>query len=225
MNINDIYSICQYIVNKYTQGYFSPNEFNLTFNLAQRQYFNELIGSVNAYTPGRPVATMGKMYNQTMQEKLSPFFTILADTLAGNAQVPKPADFASVIDLILPSGVNCKLTAQNKQVNTFSDSIDPVTIISPIAIDKGLYFQVLPDNGWAVGSQYVMNYYKKPPDAKWAYTGGDTTPPVYDEANSIQPLWQDGEMNDLIARTCSLSGINLNQAQIVQYTQLQKQEG
>lgn len=225
LNINDIYVLVQNLVNKYKQGYVSPDEFNGFFNLAQNQYFNDLIGLPDQYQQGYPLPAVGKLYNQTMQDKLSPFFTPITVTLPGNSQVIKPTDMGSPINIILPGGVNCGIRPENKFVGFLTDSIDAPSITAPFAIDNGAYYQVYPVTGWPVGTSYVLNYYKTPPDSKWAYTLDANGLPVYDPSNSTQPIWRNNEYSDLISKTCTLIGANLANNQIVQNAQLQQKEG
>lgn len=225
MIIDTIYKISQDIVNKYKQGYLSPDEFNRYFNLVQFQYFNYLIGLVENYLQGKPLAARGKMYDQTMQEKLAPFFKIAPTILNGSAELTKPSDFGSIIDLLSPSGLPCNPRAQNKLGNWLTDSIDVVSVSSPFAVDSGSFFQVYPLTGWTGTNTFVMNYYQLPPSALWAYAPDANGLPVYNPAASIQPLWNDNESSELIARVVALAGINLSNSQIIQFSQLQKQEG
>jgi hypothetical protein len=228
--IDDIYSICNDLVNKYKQGYLSPDEFNRFFNLSQQQYFNQLVGIPETYRPDKPLPVYGKMFNQTMQEKLAPFFVTSQVTLPGNARIPKPnvgqpGGFGSIIDILAPSGISANPRPQNKIYNYLTDSIDVISIDWPICIDMGSFFQVFPQVGWPVNSVFTFNYYKLPPDAKWGYNTDPDGMPVYDSSKSVQPIWNNNEYSELIALTIQKVGINLQQSIIMQYSQLQKQEG
>lgn len=224
MDIDYIYQLCQSIVNKYKQGYLSPTEFNNYFNLAQNQYFNYLCGLPEAYPERMPLDGRGKMYSQTMQERLSPFYVNLPITLNGAAKIIKPANFGSIIELIDPNGNPCNARAQNKYGNWINDSIDVNSLTSSFCIDGGSYYQVYPATGWAAGSSFTLNYYMLPPVATWTMIA-NTVPPQYNLAGSTQPLWNNNEASELIARVVSLAGINLSNSQVIQYSQLQKSAG
>lgn len=224
MDIDYIYQVSQSIVNKYKQGYLSPTEFNNYFNLAQNQYFNYLIGLPMDYPERMPLDSRGKMYSQTTQELLSPFYTKTPIVLNGNAQITKPANFGSIIELLDPNGNICNTRAQNKYGNWINDSIDVNSITNSFCIDNGSYYQVYPTTGWASNSSFTLHYYMLPPVASWVMIP-NTVPPQYNLAGSTQPIWNNNEASELIARVVSLAGINLSNSQVIQYSQLQKSIG
>ena len=56
---------------------------------------------------------------------------------------------------------------------------------------------------------------------KWAYTGSL----VYDQANSVQPEWNEKDMEDIIYRAIGIIGINLKDGDLRMAAQLVKQQG
>jgi len=70
---NSVYEEIQFLCNKYHHGYVAPDEFVSTFNTAQRIFINRILGQVQEYQPGRPVARTGGHMTQVVEEKLAPF--------------------------------------------------------------------------------------------------------------------------------------------------------
>jgi hypothetical protein len=58
----------------------------------------------------------------------------------------------------------------------------------------------------------------------WAYTIVSNRP-QYDAANSVQPLWKDMDMNEIIYIALSYVGINLKDGEVSQFAQLKTQTG
>lgn len=238
LSIDDIYQIEQMLVNKYKQGYLSPSDFNYGFNLAQNQYFNYLLGLPENYSPGSPLDIRGKQFSRTEREKLSPFFVRLNTVIPGNGQITKVMAMqgvASFIDLCLctTNGTGQVLTVSdpipeipaNKFASYLNDSIDPVTVSAPVAVDEGGYYQLYPVSGYVSGQQVSLSYYKYPVDAVWAYTVDSNGLPVYNPSASVNPLWNNNEYSEIISRHLAMIGINLSNAQVIQYSGLQKQQG
>lgn len=224
MNIDTIYKICQSIVNKYKQGYFSPDEFNNFFNLAQKQYFNFLLGMPESYRPGYPLPTVGKMMNQTVIEKLSPFFRQYNVALSGGTSISFPSGLASIIEVNI-NGNPCRIKPIHKYANVLNDSIDVVTNTDPVCFIENGYIQVYPSSGWGSTDTLTMNYYIIPPDAVWGYTLDSNGLPVYNPGTSVDPIWMDNEYSEIIARTVSMVGINLSNPLVINYSDKMKLEG
>lgn len=224
LSIDDIYSIVQNLVNKYKQGYLSPGEFNYYFNLSQNQYFNYLIGLIDNYRYGVPIAPVSKMINQTMQDKLSPFFTSYTSSLNTNGTVIKPNGYGSVINVVLPNNVIANPRPQNKINGFLTDSINVNNTANPFCVDNGNFFQLYPSTGWPSGTNVTLNYYRLPPDAVWNYVGG-SVPPVYSPGSSINPIWNNNEYSEIISRVLSMAGISLSNNQIISYSKMQSSEG
>lgn len=224
LSIDDIYSIVQNLVNKYKQGYLSPSEFNQYFNLAQNQYFNYLIGLIDNYRFGVPIAPVSKMINQTMQDKLSPFFTSYTSPLNANGTFVKPNGYGSVINVVLPNNVIANPRPQNKINGFLTDSINVNSTVNPFCIDNGNFFQLYPATGWPSGTNVTLNYYRLPPDAVWGYSVS-SVPPVYNPGLSTNPIWNNNEYSEIISRVLAMAGISLSNNQIISYSKMQSSEG
>lgn len=194
--------------------------------MAQRSLFDHYIGKNEKYRYDKPLPRSGKMYNKLIIEELSPFIVADPLLLTGNAQITKPPAYSRhVSSYLLPDRINVTYVHQNKFANVMDDSIDPVSTEAPICVEESTFFQIYPLEGWSEGTKIELVYYQTPPEAKWAYTEDDDGLPVYDKANSLDPLWRPSEINDLIERIVNLSGINLNNANLIQYSELKTQQG
>ena len=72
MNVNDMYRICQFAINKAQNGYLTPSEFNLIINQAQISYQDYLLGEFQQYQYGRPQARVNYSQNEDIRQRLTP---------------------------------------------------------------------------------------------------------------------------------------------------------
>ena len=80
MNVNDMYRICQFAINKAQNGYLTPSDFNLIINQAQVSYQDYLLGEFQQYQYGRPQARVSYSQNEDIRQRLTPL--ILQTTLS-----------------------------------------------------------------------------------------------------------------------------------------------
>ena len=119
-----------------------------------------------------------------------------------------------------PRHKRIRFTQQNSLDATYNSSIDPVAT-NPIYLITDLGFQFYPENQYTARLHYVRDA----PEIKWAYTLDGNNRPVYDEANSVQPVWDNAAMFEILTRALAMVGVNLQSAAVVQYAEQIKQEG
>lgn len=221
MNINEIYKLVSYMVDKYQGTYLSPDDFNMAINTAQRQYLNFLTGETSESTQGgRPSRYGGTSQNISIGGSLSVF--LKEGTLSVNSQLAaQPVDFYK-ISAMRTSDDNyaVRRVGADKVYAYIGNAIDPPTLTEPIYTEIGNNFKF-----WglstAVDTPVKIIYFKVPTDAKWAYTGAL----VYDAATSVQLEWPKNDLNDIIYRTLGIVGINLKDADLIRVSQTVKNDG
>ena len=88
-----------------------------------------------------------------------------------------------------------------------NNPIDAPTNTEPIYTEIGTNFKFWPAT---LGSAKII-YFKRPADAKWAYTGDL----VYDSVNSVQLEWPENDHLDIVYRTLGIIGINLKDGDLI----------
>ena len=83
------------------------------------------------------------------------------------------------------------------------------------------YIQFSPNNLYSANIIYL----KKPQDMVWGYTLDGNSRPVYSEALSTQPEWNDTDINEIIYLALSYVGVNLKDPEVAQFAQLKTQTG
>ena len=220
MNVNDMYQICQFAINKAQNGYLTPSEFNLTINQAQVSYQDYLLGEFQQYQPGRPQARINYSQNQNIRQRLTPLLATASLAVnAGTGAVAYPADYVQSDSLLTSTLQRVRYTQQDSLYSYYNSTIDPVAT-NPIYMITSTGFQFYPITIGTV----TLNYIKEAPSIVWAYTTVSGRP-VYSSGTSVQPVWDNVDLLEIIARALKLIGLNLQDGQVQQYANQVTQTG
>lgn len=222
MSVDDVYTLMKFILAKnIQQGYFSPDDFNRTINMAQRNYLDYLKGEYQKYQQARPIAVVEFSQNQMIRQSLAPLIynTILnPNTTTGIAGFPNDLEYTDAMWLY--SFKRVKFIQQDSLDSYYNSQIDPITV-NPVYLINHEGFQFYPTN---VGMTR-LSYLRTPPSIVWAYIEDSNGIPRYDAANSQQPVWAETDMMQVIVRALAMCGINLQLGSVVQYSQEIKNNG
>lgn len=165
MDVNEVYSLIQFIANKSQQGYIAPSQFNTVINQAQKSYASYLLGSFQTYTPGRPIARVELGQNQVVRQRLAPIivtnYTLTIDPAGFSTY---PSDYLQTDSIITNGFQRVRYVQQDSLYSYYNSAIDPVAS-NPIYLLENLGFRFYPV---ALGSA-TLSYVKNPPTINWAY--------------------------------------------------------
>lgn len=221
MNVDAVYSLMLYILNKSQHGYFGPDDFARVINMAQRSYISFLLGNLQSYTPGRPVSKVELGLNAVVRQRLAP--AIYGYNLAVDATgfSPYPLDYLQTDAMWSIYGFNrIRNIAQEKLYGVYNSTIDPIAS-NPIYLIEDNNFRFYPTNIAAAKLSYV----KDPLDIKWNYTLDVNGEPVYNPIGSVQPIWDSTAMLEIITRALRMVGVSLQFAEVSQYAEQIKNQG
>lgn len=219
MNVNDMYRICQFAVNKAQNGYLTPSEFNLTINQAQVSYQDYLLGEFQQYQYGRPQARINYSQNENIRQRLSPLITSATLTINGSGEATYPADYVQADTIITTAFNRVRFVQQDSLYSYYNSEIDPIAT-NPIYLLEPTGFQFYPVT---LGSA-ILTYVKDAPEIVWGYTTVSGRP-VYSSGTSVQPVWDNVDLLEIIARALKLIGLNLQDGQVQQYANQVTQTG
>lgn len=222
MSIDDVYKLIQFCVNKNQSGYLTPEEFQDTINMAQRNYISYLLGSFQRYAPGRAVANVELGQNMTVRQRLTPvIYGIDMFVSPSTGTVTYPGDFLQVDAMWSIYGYSrVRAVQQDSWYQYYNSVIDPVAT-NPIYMVKDTGMQFAPESIGFVKMSYVRN----PPNMVWGNTANIYGIPIYDPATSVQPVWDDLAIFEIITRALAMVGVNLQSAQVAGYAETIKREG
>lgn len=223
MSINDIYLIIQFAVNKNQNGYLTPNDFNNCINFGQRSYLDFLLGEYQRYQIQRPIAIVEFGQNERVRQSMSPLIygTLLNINATGVAPFPSDYEYNDAMWGVY-GFYNIKFIQQDRQDAYLHSRIDPIAQ-SPVYLINHEGFQFFPERPYGE-NQSKVSYVRTPPTIKWAYTEINGRP-VYDPVNSIDPVWADTDIFQVIVRALQLVGVNLQLGTVISYANEIKNSG
>lgn len=221
MTVNEVYELMKYIINKEQSGYLSPTEFNNNMNFAQNSYISFLLGTLQMYVPGRPIAKVELGQNSVVRQRLTPSIYEYNLTIDGSGYSPYPGDFLQVDAMWSIYGYNrIRWTDQDRWYSTYNSVIDPIAT-NPIYRIRDIGLQFAPDN---IGAA-KMSYVRVPPAIIWGYTLDGNGVEVYDPATSADPIFDNTAILEIMARALRMSGVNLQAADVSNYAEQIKNIG
>lgn len=222
MDVNECYQVVLFATAKNkSQGYVSPDDFNLIINQASRSYANFLLGGFNYYTPGRPISKVELGQNSNVRQRLTPIIYGYNLNIDVSGFSPYPNDFLNVDAIWSYYGYNrIRYAAQEKLYSIYNSTLDPIAT-NPIYLIEDVGFRFYPQST----ATARLNYVKNPPDMIWGYTEDVNGRPVYSAAHSTQPVWDDASMLEVIVRALAIIGVNLQLNVVMGYAQTIKTQG
>lgn len=213
--MNTMYRIFLYALAKNnSQGYASPDDFNLLINQGATSFLDYLLGEFQSYAYGKPLSKVQFGMNEEVRQRLTPLIqkpVPLTVDVTGFA--PYPIDYQQMDAMYDSTGNNrIRYVAQHKKYSYINSQIDPVAT-NPIYLIVDTGFQFYPIT---IGSA-LLSYVKTPPQIVWASTPDANGLPVYDPATSSDPVFYDVDTLEIISRALKLVGINLELPMVSQY--------
>ena len=225
MTIDEVYKFIDFIVKKSNAGgYITPSEFNLLINRAQIQYFNKLYGNQNDYRYDRPIPKISYAVTEKISNSLSPFLSDKTTvTIDANGQCTTPTDMIQMVAVTKDvSGKEYEITRveQDRVANNLTSYYDAPDAEFPIYSQLRTKLQFYPKT---LATAMII-YLRKPTNMVWAYTTVSGRP-VYDSGTSVQPLWSDVDMNEIMYLALSYIGVNLKDQEVSQFANMKTQTG
>jgi len=213
MDVNEVFVLIKYIINKNQNGLFDRSDFFAVINQAQRQYQSWLLGSFQTYTPGRPIAKVELGQNSVVRQRLSPVIYRATLTIDGSGNATYPANYIQTDSMYMVTGnKRIRNVQQNALDSNINSVIDPVAT-NPIYLIEDTRFQFYPVT--LVNSK--LTYVGDAPDIVWGFTLDGNGREIYDAGTSVQPVWDDIAILDIIDRALKMPAINLQNVSAMQY--------
>ena len=211
-SVDDIYKIMQFCVNKSQNGYLSPSQFNLVINQAQTSYQTYLLGEFQQYQNGRAQSRITYSQNENIRQRLTPLLTKTALTIDGSGNVNYPSDYVQTDTIYTSEFKRVRFVQQDSLFSYKNSTIDPIDT-NPIYLLESTKFQFYPVS---LGTATLF-YIKNAPSIVWGYTLDGNGRPVYSLGTSVQPVWDDVDILEIISRALRIVGVNLKDGEVQQF--------
>jgi hypothetical protein len=237
VNVNEVYKFVQFISNKSQSGNLTPDNFNTSLKRALYEFVMNRLGNIFQYQPGQPVQRISFQSSKRVSDDLRHLITPVNPAHVDiDGQFPIPADYLFCTSIrykyktLSDDGKNTEYVERkvdlvtDAEVSSISDSeIFKARLKAGkmcFAAEYGDYFQFYPSNVGTV----IFTYLRMPETPMWAFTVVNNRP-VYDPANSVDVDIQEISTSEVVMNVCNFLGINLRENDLIQYSELKKQEG
>lgn len=226
MDIDQFYKIVQFITNKNQQGYLSPDEFNNALNLAQSQLMNDLVDQIQGWDGAKRRIRLPMGNAQQAIQKVAPFI-VKSDPSTGvpvdnDGVANKPIDLIHMLAIRVAGNLQrVKRVEHDRVYSNLSSKFDSPSIGgNPFYVEYAEFYQFYPSTIGVVNWEYIG----VPPAVRWDYTILNGRP-VFNLSGSVNPLWKETEITELMSRVLFMFGISVQAQNLVGYYQNIKNDG
>jgi len=212
MTVDQCYSILKFIVRKNQLGSLSPTDFQFAFNTAQRNYYDLLVGRIEQYQYGRPVPRIGLSMTDNVVSRLMPFESSTSASIT-NGLITKPNGFNKLLAMYTPNNYRVYRIEENRFAERIQDSIDPIDEANAFYVEQSTNWRVYP----TTLSTVTLKYLTVPTDVVWNYTTDGSGRAVYNPTGSVDPLWYNNDIDEIVARAAKIIGVSLKEPTLTQF--------
>jgi hypothetical protein len=222
MTVDKVYSILKFIVRKNQLGSLSPDDFAYAFNTAQRNYYDFLVGRIEQYQYGRAVSRVGLSMTDNVVSRLMPFQTTSTLTIGsgltlsgGLLLAAKPSTFNKMLSFYTSNNFRIYRLEEDSFAERMQDSIDPIDEANAFYVEQNTDWRIYP----STLTSLTLKYLTVPADVIWNYTLDGSGRPVYNPTGSVQPLWKDNDIDELVGRAAKIIGVSFKEPTLGQFGQ------
>jgi len=132
---------------------------------------------------------------------------------AGTLYATKPASFNKLLALYTANNYRIYRIEENRFAERMQDSIDPVDEANAFYVEQGTNWRIYPSTLTSVSVKYLS----VPTDVVWNYTTDGSGRPVYNPTGSVQPLWADNDIDEILARAAKIVGVSFKEPTLTQF--------
>lgn len=208
INIDELYRLVLDLANKNNGQYISPAEFNRYVKIANREYFDKLIGKNNV-----PQNFYGR--DRTHDAKVRLFRQIAdIDLIGGVGDLPAGWEKTNAVYTTGNPPIEVVQVDEDRLARRFSSPLDSPTLEYPMYVEDDTTIRVYP----STITQVTMRYLRSPVTPVWGYTVTGRKP-VYDPATSTNLEWDENDMFEIANRVLQLVGVSMMNNNLVNYTE------
>lgn len=211
MNIDTIHTfIKQVALRKERLGFIIDSDIDLALDRGQLEELQDKFKDYGA--------------TQELHDSLSPFEVAVPFTAASGGIIALPSDYLHFLGMYTTvSGVRYPVSFKNKDevVYAMQSQVRPPSITKPFAYQNAGAIQLYPE----VAQSGLYWYLRRPATPNANYTVNSTTRVVtYNSGASTQLEWSEAYQSNIISRALVYLGLELDEAGVMQFAELQKQE-
>ena len=214
MTVDDCYRILRLITRKNKLGSLNPQDFQDAFNTAQRNYYDLLVGRIEQYRYDKAVPRIGLSMTDNVVSRLTPFLYSSTVTVTSGVAT-KPTGFNKLVGMYTPNNWRVYRVEEDRFAERIQDSIDPVDEYNAFFVEENGSWNIYPTNLASI----TVKYLKVPTPIVWGYTLDGSGRPVYNSGTSVQPVWYDNDIDEILGRAAKIIGVSIKEPVLQQFGQ------
>jgi hypothetical protein len=226
MNLGEIYNLIEYISNKNFEGnVIPPDKFNELIKVVNINLFRKKYGLPEEFQPGRPIATEFADITLKNTDDLKIFKVFLPNRAVVNGIMSWPTNYAhrstvvynfskTINNVATPLPRPVEILREEEFASRTGNYTKRPALQNPCGVVRVDGIHIRPLGISAVD----FNYLRWPVDPQFNYTEGDGFI-TYNAATSVEMEWPPDEGFTLTKMILSLVGINLREADLVQFAE------
>ena len=214
MNVDDVYRIMRFIARKNQLESLSPTEFQDSFNTAQRNYYDFLVGRIEQYRYDKPIPRVGLAMTDNISSRLIPFQVNVQLSIT-SGQAVKPNGLNKLVSMSTPNDYRVYRVEQDRLQERIKDSIDPINEENAFYTEYREGWNIYPSSLAYVNIVYL----EVPENVVWGYTLDGSGRPVYNPSTSTNPAWLDNDIDEIIGRALRILGVSIKESALVNFGQ------
>lgn len=234
INVNKVYEFLQFIANKSQSGFLTPKDFNKSISRALYEVINKRYHNVKMQKPDGS-SVIGFEQNQKITDDLRYLIVRREAYPVKNGLVNLPSDYLHLSTLsyvrndldkegeLQSDLINFRILRDSELATQLSSVIFNKKIKSGkmgVARFVGDAIEIFPKEIFTV----KLVYLRKPITPFWGFDVVNGKP-VYSTDKSVDIELPDDCMNELVFNCASYLGMNLREAELIQYSETLKQQG
>lgn len=226
MTLWQMFSLIEYVGNKdFSGNIVIPEKFADLIKVVNIEHFRKKTGLPEEYQPGRPIPVEHTDITANNQDDIKPFKVYLPNRTVTAGIMSYPTNYAHVQTVVYnySKTINNVATILPRQVELLREAefasrngnyTKRPTTMNPVGIIRNDGIHIKP----ATIASCDLHYLRWPVDPVFNYTIGDGFI-TYDASSSVEVEWPVSEHLTLVKMILSLVGINLREAELVQYAE------
>jgi len=222
--IDIIYQIIKTILNKELRGNITPDEFNKIAKQVQDEIVEEYFGDINAQQNkrNRGLVNIGHSSLTKLISQKIDIFRKTSVLVYDEPVFELPDDMYFIEENGIVSGGNVVEESKTANLAYMTSSLGAPSSTFPVFKMEGNGIIVYPTS---IVSGVSCTYIRRPLDPKWTYTSIGNVELFDDTINDYQDFeLHVSELSNIVIRMLSYLGINIREADVVQYAESLKQK-
>ena len=173
-------------------------------------YFDAFVTSYNSTTGSLITSSQSNVGTGTFASWTIGNGLTLASSLL---TATKPIVFNKLLAMYTANNYRVYRLEENRFAERIQDSIDPIDEANAFYVEQSTNWRIYP----STLSSLALKYLSVPADVIWNYTTDGSGRPVYSPTGSVDPLWYNNDIDEIIARAAKIVGVSLKEPVLTQF--------